>query len=191
MAVSLKKPSKVDLSKPVLPRQLPEYTSVHLIDEEETIKNSSSATSIPHAHDIVTVSEEPNFLDHKNDFKHHGLNPLFIVVSVSLVWAFILFLVIFFLENHSAHTSNDVSSAYISLVSSSEVTVENIDVSAAPSSEIVAENIDVSVDNSLFKVFSIFSETLNYLFHNRVICILLSLFLVFSLFSLIRRCFTN
>lgn len=45
MAVSLKKPDKVDLSKSVLesefPSKLPEYTPVHLIDEEETIKSLS------------------------------------------------------------------------------------------------------------------------------------------------------
>lgn len=39
MAVSLKKPSTVDLSKPDLPRELPSYTPIHLIDEEETIKS--------------------------------------------------------------------------------------------------------------------------------------------------------
>ena len=178
MAVSLKKPIKVDLSKPVLPRQLPEYTPVHLIDEEETIKNSPSVTSIPHAHDIVTVLEEPNsFSDHKNDFKHHGLTRLFFVVSFSLIWAFILFLVIFFLGDSSAHTSSDVSSVDIS--------------SVVPSSEIAAENIDVSVDDVFFSVFSVFSETLNDLLHNRVLLILFSIFLIFSIFNLIRRFFTN
>lgn len=44
MAVSLKKPDKSDKvylskSEPELPRKLPEYTPVHLIDEEETIKS--------------------------------------------------------------------------------------------------------------------------------------------------------
>lgn len=39
MAVSLKKPEKVVLSKPNLPRKLPEYTPIHLIDEAETIKS--------------------------------------------------------------------------------------------------------------------------------------------------------
>lgn len=42
MAVSLKKPSKVDLTKPDLPRKLPECTPIHLIDEEETIKHRST-----------------------------------------------------------------------------------------------------------------------------------------------------
>lgn len=42
MAVSLNKLEKVDLSKPVLPRKLPEYTPIHLIDEEETIVNRPS-----------------------------------------------------------------------------------------------------------------------------------------------------
>ncbi len=42
MAVSLKKPSKVDLTKPDLPRKLPEFTPIHLIDEEETIKSLSA-----------------------------------------------------------------------------------------------------------------------------------------------------
>lgn len=39
MPVSLNKPEKVDLSKPESPRKLPEYTPIHLIDEEETIVN--------------------------------------------------------------------------------------------------------------------------------------------------------
>ena len=43
MAVSLKKPEKVDLSKPESPRKLPEYTPIHLIDEEETIVNRPSS----------------------------------------------------------------------------------------------------------------------------------------------------
>lgn len=42
MSVSLKKPEKVDLSKSESPRKLPEYTPIHLIDEEETIVNRPS-----------------------------------------------------------------------------------------------------------------------------------------------------
>lgn len=47
LSVSLKKPPKVDLSKPELPRKLPEYTPVHLIDEEETIKSIPYPPSVP------------------------------------------------------------------------------------------------------------------------------------------------
>lgn len=47
MSVSLKKPEKADLSKPSATRKLPEYTPVHLIDEEETIKNRPASSATP------------------------------------------------------------------------------------------------------------------------------------------------
>lgn len=56
MSVSLKKPSndtiKVDLTKPSVSGKLPECTPVHLIDEEETIKNLSSRSVTPNNRDI-------------------------------------------------------------------------------------------------------------------------------------------
>lgn len=58
MAVSLKKPVKVDLSKPDLPRKLPEYTPIHLINEEETItKNDDRA---PPKSNISSVAPKSN-----------------------------------------------------------------------------------------------------------------------------------
>ena len=46
MAVSLKKRVKVDLSKPELPQKVREYTPVHLMDEEETIKKPLTETEV-------------------------------------------------------------------------------------------------------------------------------------------------
>lgn len=46
MAVSLKKRVKVDLSKSELSQKMREYTPVHLMDEEETIKKSVTETEI-------------------------------------------------------------------------------------------------------------------------------------------------
>lgn len=55
MAVSLKKPDKVDLSKPEISRKLPEYTPIHLIDEEETIKSLSEP---PKAVDLEIIKPD-------------------------------------------------------------------------------------------------------------------------------------
>lgn len=52
MAVSLKKPEKADLSKLAATRKLPEYTPVHLIDEEETIKNLSARSATPNIRNV-------------------------------------------------------------------------------------------------------------------------------------------
>lgn len=54
MAVSLKKRAKVDLSKPELPQKVREYTPVHLMDEEETIKKPVTETET-----FPTCSSEP------------------------------------------------------------------------------------------------------------------------------------
>ena len=71
MAVSLKKSVKVDLSKPELPQKMREYTPIHLMDEEETIKKSTTDT------DIVspTSSETESQTDIKGDIcrKHSKL----------------------------------------------------------------------------------------------------------------------
>lgn len=71
MAVSLKKSVKVDLSKPELPQEMREYTPIHLMDEEETIKKSTTDT------DIVspTSSETESQTDIKGDIcrKHSKL----------------------------------------------------------------------------------------------------------------------
>ncbi len=55
MSVSLKKSEKVDLSKPVISRKLPECTPVHLIDEEETIKSCSARPNISNVAESETV----------------------------------------------------------------------------------------------------------------------------------------
>ncbi len=55
MPVSLKKSEKVDLSKPVISRKLPECTPVHLIDEEETIKSCSARPNISKVAESETV----------------------------------------------------------------------------------------------------------------------------------------
>ena len=54
MAVSLKKSVKVNLSKPDLPQEMREYTPIHLMDEEETIRerffrrfSSARAAQVP------------------------------------------------------------------------------------------------------------------------------------------------
>ena len=52
MSVSLKKPERADLSKPTATRKLPEYTPVHLIDEEETIKNLSARSTTPNSRNV-------------------------------------------------------------------------------------------------------------------------------------------
>lgn len=52
MSVSLKKPERANLSKPSATRKLPEYTPVHLIDEEETMKNLSTRSAAPNKRDI-------------------------------------------------------------------------------------------------------------------------------------------
>lgn len=54
MAVSLKKSTKVDLSKSELPQKMREYTPVHLMDEDETIKKTVTNTDI-----ISSPSSEP------------------------------------------------------------------------------------------------------------------------------------
>ena len=46
MAVSLKKRVKVDLSKPELTQKVRKYTPVHLMDEEETIKQPLTETEV-------------------------------------------------------------------------------------------------------------------------------------------------
>lgn len=57
MSVSLKKPEKVDLSKPELPRKLPEYTPIHLIDEEETMVNRPPRVESSDVHLLVEKSQ--------------------------------------------------------------------------------------------------------------------------------------
>lgn len=52
MSVSLKKPERANLSKPSATRKLPEYTPVHLIDEDETIKNRPARSTAPNKRDI-------------------------------------------------------------------------------------------------------------------------------------------
>ncbi len=52
MSVSLKKSERANLSKPSATRKLPEYTPVHLIDEDETIKNRPARSTAPNKRDI-------------------------------------------------------------------------------------------------------------------------------------------
>ena len=63
MAVSLKKSVKVDLSKPELPQKMREYTPIHLMDEEETIKKTAADTNIVSPPSSETESQTDTEVD--------------------------------------------------------------------------------------------------------------------------------
>ncbi|MDE7398581.1 MAG: hypothetical protein K2N06_03545 [Oscillospiraceae bacterium] len=99
MSVSLKKPEKVDLSKSELPRKLPEYTPIHLIDEEETIVNRPPRVSHSDVHLRVEKSQSDGMVSDStskevNENQPHSLKRIFIgivlaaavILAVSLIF---------------------------------------------------------------------------------------------------------
>ena len=97
MAVSLKKPVKVDLSKPDLPPKVREYTSVHILDEEETIHKSSASVSADVSDVIPSRSELPDSSEVLETVNKHKLKRIFIaflpvLIGVVLIAFFAVYL---------------------------------------------------------------------------------------------------
>lgn len=99
MSVSLKKPEKVDLSKPELPRKLPEYTPIHLIDEEETIINRPPRVAHSDVHLRVEKSQSYVIVSDSNPKEVDEIQPhnrkriiIGIVLAVTVVLAVSLIL---------------------------------------------------------------------------------------------------
>lgn len=94
MAVSLKKSTKVDLSKSELPQKMREYTPVHLMDEEETIKKSAADADII----LPPISETESQTDTKDDVHckssklGRSLTKVFYVLSPLIMCAGSIFL---------------------------------------------------------------------------------------------------
>lgn len=154
MAVPLKKPEKVDLSKPELPRKLPEYTPIHLIDEEETIKSRPVSTK-PFDLETSEPDEAPapqiNKIDidlECSDLEFHRKN-----LDISSI----IFNIVFFA----------VCIAFIALIIFF----------------ILTENVPVSVDSSnpFEVVFSIVSAFLNWIIHSPVCSIIFAVSLLMLL----------
>lgn len=97
MAVSLKKPVKVDLSKPDLPPRLREYTPVHVLDEEETIHKSSASVSADVSDVIPSRSELPDSSEVLETVNKHKLKRIVIaflpiLIAVALISFFVVYL---------------------------------------------------------------------------------------------------
>ena len=182
MAVSLKKPEKVDLSKPDIPRKLPEYTPVYLIDEEETIKSHKEdlpKSDIPRKlpeFDPVHLIDEEETIKSRFRFKFNS-TMFFSIVSCIAVMIAIVSLIIAFCKpvildsvSTSEHVSVDVSTSEpVSVdVSTSEpvsVDVSNLDPDLIGFSlDTIKGVFDHLLSNPLFLLFTTFG-LLGFAFH--------------------------
>lgn len=127
MSVSLKKRENVDLSKPELPRKLPEITPVHLIDEEETIVKRPSTVVrsdvLPNSDKSHLDEIAPDSISKDMEIHHHNRKGIVIGLVLFLVVVLAALLV---LLNLPDNFSQELSKAFQEFSSIFDETLVNL-----------------------------------------------------------------
>ena len=184
MAVSLKKPAKVDLSK-TDPPKIREYTPIHLLDEEETILKCSRQPPIqPNQIDDFEQTLEKNGIEvtdngdvrskREDEIKAH-YRALFLRSVFALVMFFIVLLVIFLVARSSPRVVSSSESVSIEVTTSS-VPCENISDDSS--------NVFAGAFKDIGKMFSF---TCNFILENPLALLMIFSSGVFFLITLVRR----
>lgn len=99
MAVSLEKRIKVDLSKPELPQKMREYTTIHLMDEEETIKEPVTEIVSHQSSESVRQVDDEAIPNHTHSESGNKLTIAFYIFGPLVLCAGSFFILRFVLPN--------------------------------------------------------------------------------------------
>lgn len=172
MAVSLKKPEMLDISKSEPPK-IREYTPKHLIDDEETIIKRPRQPPIQPQHtednSVEVLSGEKKLESARKNLKdllRKYQYPFLISISVACLIVLVVLLKRTF--SPAVHTSvENVSNTTVSAETSTY---------AAPVESVPVENAPVNEDNSLVSHFRIFLDTLFEFLSQPVVLLFFALF---------------
>ena len=139
MAVSLKKPQKVDLSKPENPPPIREYTPVHLIDEESTIQRPrqppiqpqhlTKSEHCPMDNEIEVNSNDEdleNARKHLKDLRRKYQYPLLISIASACLIVLVVLLIRTFSPSGNISVESVPTENFSDVVTSAAASVESV-----------------------------------------------------------------
>lgn len=185
MAVSLKKPEKVDLSKPECPPKMREYTPVHILDEEETIVKRPRQPPVQpqHSNDFeyllekngIEVTDDGDVRNKREDEIKAHYRSLFIRSVLALVMFGVVLLIVFLVGRSSPRVGSSIESTPEQAVTS------------VTASENASANEALTVTRVFEDVGEVFSFFCSFIFENPLALLMILSSGVILLIKLVRQ----